>query len=66
TAAGADRAETLLWMGRSAEAEKAAQEMLARRPDSRAARLILARAKAAGGNIEGAIAEYQRILGENP
>jgi len=66
TAAGADRAETFLWMGRSAEAEKAAQEMLVRRPDSRAARLILARAMAAGGNAEGAIAEYQKLLGDKP
>lgn len=66
TAAGADRAETLLWMGRVAEAEKAAQEMLARKPDSRAARLILARSMAAGGNAEGAIAEYQKLLGKKP
>lgn len=66
TAAGADRAETFIWMGRHAEAEQAAQELLARNPGSRAARLALARAKAAAGNIEGAIAEYQRILGENP
>jgi len=66
TAAGADRAETLIWMGRHAEAEKAAHELLARSPGSRAARLVLARAMAAGGNLEGAIAEYQRILGENP
>jgi tetratricopeptide (TPR) repeat protein len=66
TAAGADRAETFIWMGRHAEAEKAAQELLARTPTSRAARLVLARAKAAGGNTEGAIAEYRKILGENP
>lgn len=66
TAAGADRAETLLWMGRTAEAEKAAQDMLVRRPDSRAARLALARTKAAGGNAEGAIAEYQKLLGDKP
>jgi tetratricopeptide (TPR) repeat protein len=66
TAAGADRAETFIWMGRHAEAEQAAQELLARNPGSRAARLALARAKAAAGNTEGAIAEYQRILGENP
>lgn len=61
----ADRAETFIWMGRHAEAEKAARELLARSPGSRAARLVLARAMAAGGNVEGAIAEYQRILGEN-
>lgn len=66
TAAGADRAETLLWMGRTAEAEKAAQDMLVRRPDSRAARLALARAKAAGGNAEGAIVEYRKLLGDKP
>jgi len=66
TAAGADRAETFIWMGRPVEAEKAAQELLVRTPGSRAARLVLARAMAAGGNLEGAIAEYQRILGENP
>lgn len=66
TAAGADRAETFIWMGRHAEAEKAALELLARTPGSRAGRLVLARAMAAGGNMEGAIAEYQRILGENP
>lgn len=66
TAAGADRAETLLWMGRPAEAEKAARDMLVRKPDSRAARLILARAMAAGGNAEGAIAEYQKLLGDKP
>lgn len=66
TAAGADRAETLLWMGKPAEAERAARDMLARRPDSRAARLVLARTLAAGGNAEGAIAEYQKLLGEKP
>ena len=66
SAAGADRAETFTWMGRHAEAEQAALELLARNPGSRAARLVLARAKAAGGNVEGAIAEYQRILGDNP
>lgn len=66
TAAGADRAETLLWMGKPAEAEKAARDMLARKPDSRAARLVLARTLAAGGNAEGAIAEYQKLLGEKP
>lgn len=66
TAAGADRAETFIWMGRHLEAEKAAKELLARAPGSRAARLVLARAMAAGGNMEGAIAEYQRILGEKP
>lgn len=66
TAAAADRAETFIWMGRHAEAEKAAQELLARTPASRAARLVLARAKAAGGDTEGAIAEYRKILGENP
>jgi tetratricopeptide (TPR) repeat protein len=65
-AARADRAETFLWMGRHAEAEQAAQEMLARMPGSRAARLVLARAKAAGGNTEGAIVEYQKFLGEKP
>lgn len=63
---GADRAETFIWMGRYDEAEKAAKELLARSPGSRAARLVLSRAMAAGGNVEGAIAEYQRILGENP
>lgn len=66
TAAGADRAETFIWMGRPAEAEQAARELLARNPGSRAARLALARAMAAGGNADGAIAEYQRILGEHP
>jgi tetratricopeptide (TPR) repeat protein len=66
TAAGADRAETLLWMGKPAEAEKAARDLLARKPDSRAARLVLARTLAAGGNAEGAIAEYQKMLGEKP
>jgi len=66
TAAGADRAETLLWMGRSVEAQKAAQEMLARKPESRAARLVMARALAAAGNAEGAIAEYQKLLGDKP
>ncbi|MGE4262964.1 MAG: tetratricopeptide repeat protein [Desulfovibrio sp.] len=66
TAAAADRAETFIWMGRHAEAEKAAQELLARTPASRAARLVLARAKAAGGDTEGAIAEYRKILGESP
>jgi len=65
TAAGADRAETFLWMGRHAEAEAAAQELLARNPGSRAARMVLARAKTAGGNVEGAIVEYRKILGEN-
>jgi len=66
TAAGADRAETFLWMGRTAEAAQAAQEMLVRKPGSRAARLILARAMAAGGNADGAIAEYRKLLGEKP
>ncbi|MBU1041309.1 MAG: tetratricopeptide repeat protein [Proteobacteria bacterium] len=66
TGAGADRAETLLWMGKPAEAEKAARDMLARKPGSRAARLVLARTLAAGGNTEGAIAEYQKLLGEKP
>lgn len=66
TAAGADRAETLLWMGKAADAQKAARDMLARKPDSRAARLVLARTLAASGNVEGAIVEYQKLLGETP
>jgi predicted Zn-dependent protease len=53
-------------MGKPAEAEKAARDMLARKPGSRAARLVLARTLAAGGNAEGAIAEYQKLLGEKP
>ncbi len=65
-AAWADRAETFLWMGEPARAEKDARAMLARTPDSRAARLILARALAAGGNVEGAIAEYHKLLGDKP
>lgn len=64
TAAMADRAETYLWMGRPAEAEEAAREILARKPDSRAARLVLARSLAAGGNPEAAIAEYKKLLGD--
>lgn len=66
TAAWADHAETFLWMGKPAEAERAAREMLARRPDSRAGRIVLARALAAGGRAEAAIAEYQKLLGDTP
>lgn len=62
----ADRAETYLWMGRPAEAEKAAREMLARRPGSRAGQLVLARALAASGKTEAAIAAYQKLLGDTP
>lgn len=65
-AAGTDRAETLLWMGRTKEAETAARDMLARKPGSRAARLVLARVKAASGNNEAAIAEYEKLLGDKP
>lgn len=66
TAAGADRAETYIWMGRHAEAEQAARALLSRRPDSRAARIILARAMAAAGNADAAIAEYKTLLGDKP
>ncbi len=62
----ADRAETYLWMGQPAEAEKAAREMLASRPGSRAARIVLARSLAAGGKAEAAIAEYKNLLGDKP
>lgn len=65
-AAWADRAETYLWMGEPARAEQDARAMLARTPGSRAARLILARALAAGGNVEAAIAEYHNLLGDKP
>lgn len=66
TAAQADRAETYLWMGRPAEAENAAREILARHPGSRAGQLVLARALAAGGKTEAAIAAYQKLLGDTP
>lgn len=66
TAAGADRAEALIWMGRYAEAEQAARDMLAAGPDSRAAQFVLARALAAAGKTEAAIAEYHKLLGGMP
>ena len=47
-------------------AEKAAREMLASRPGSRAARIVLARSLAAGGKAEAAIAEYKNLLGDKP
>jgi|GEM_PF-1397876 len=66
TAVLADRAETYLWMARPTEAEKAAREMLARTPGSRAARVVLARALAAGGKSKAAIVEYKKLLGDTP
>lgn len=62
----ADRAETYLWMGNPVEAERAAREMLALKPDSRAAQLVLARSLAAGGKAEAAIAQYKKLLGDMP
>ncbi|SNS26635.1 Tetratricopeptide repeat-containing protein [Humidesulfovibrio mexicanus] len=64
TAAQADRAETYLWMGRPAEAEHAAREMLAREPGSRAGQLVLARALASAGKTKAAIAAYKKLLGD--
>lgn len=66
TAAGADRVETLIWMRRYAEAEQAARDMLTAEPASRAAQFVLARALAAAGKTEAAIAEYNKLLGGKP